>query len=77
MKLNLRLLNEARQARIPLVLSICLGLFGGILSILQAREISQVINRVFLEGNNLESVSILLLSLLLIILVSGRLFMGW
>ncbi len=69
MKFNLRLLKEANRAQIPLLLSVCFGLIGGILSILQARELSKVINQVFLEGNKLESVSILLIAVLLIIIL--------
>jgi ATP-binding cassette subfamily C protein CydCD len=69
MKLNFRLIKEARHAQITLILSICLGLFGGILSVFQAREISRVISRIFLEGNTLETVSSLLFVLLVIIIL--------
>jgi ATP-binding cassette subfamily C protein CydCD len=76
MKLNLRLLKEARHAQIVLLLSICLGLIGGILSVFQAREISKVISRVFLEGKTLESVSILLLAILIIVVLRAAFVWG-
>jgi ATP-binding cassette subfamily C protein CydCD len=69
MKLILRLLKEARHARFALILSICLGLLGGILGVLMAREISKVISRVFLEGKTLEAVSSILFATLVIIIM--------
>jgi ATP-binding cassette subfamily C protein CydCD len=69
MNLNFRLLKEARHTQVALILSICLGLIGGILSVFQAREISRVINRVFLEGKTLGTVSNLLITLLVIIII--------
>lgn len=68
MKLNFRLLKDARHAKNALIISICLGLIGGILAVFQAREISKVINRVFLEGKTLETVSSVLIALLVIII---------
>jgi ATP-binding cassette subfamily C protein CydD len=76
MKLNLRLLKETRLAQITLALSICLGLVGGILSILQARKVSQVISGVFLEGKTLESVSTLLFTVLLIVVLRAAFTWG-
>jgi ATP-binding cassette subfamily C protein CydCD len=69
MKLNLRLFKETRHAQIAVALSICLGLIGGILGVFQAREISKVISRVFLEGSTLESVSILIYAILIIVVL--------
>lgn len=69
MNINHRLLDEARHARKVLILSIILGLIGGILSVLQARQISRVISQVFLEGKTLESVAVLLLIILVIIVL--------
>jgi ATP-binding cassette subfamily C protein CydCD len=73
MKLNLRLLKEARYAQIVLILSTCFGLIGGILSIFQARELSKVISQVFLEGKTLETVSELLIAILVIIFLRASL----
>ena len=69
MKLNPRLLKEAWQARIPVIFSICLGVIGGILGVFQARQISKVINAVFLVGNPLDAVSITILFILIIIIL--------
>jgi len=69
MKLNPRLFKEARHAQIAIVLSICLGLIGGLLGVFQAREISKVISRVFLGGKTLESVSILIFAILIIVVL--------
>ena len=77
MKLNLRLLKEARPAQKLLLLSICFGLTGGILGILQARQLSLVISQVFLDGNKLTSVvSLILAILVLIILRAGFLWVS-
>ncbi len=69
MNINRRLIDEARHARIGIILSIILGLIGGILSVFQAREISRVINQVFLGGETLGSVTIILLTILMIIVL--------
>jgi ABC-type transport system involved in cytochrome bd biosynthesis fused ATPase/permease subunit len=69
MKLNTRLLKEARHTQTTLLLSICLGSIGGVLSVFQAYEMSKVINQVFLEGKTLESVSILLFTILMIVML--------
>ncbi len=77
MKLNLRLLKEARHAQKLLILSICLGLTGGILGILQARQLSLVISQVFLAGYKLTSVIALLMVILAIIFLrAGFLWVG-
>jgi glycogen/starch/alpha-glucan phosphorylase-like protein len=49
MKLDLRLLREAKISTVLIVLSICLGLAGGVVGIFQARQISTLINQVFLD----------------------------
>jgi ATP-binding cassette subfamily C protein CydCD len=69
MKLNPRLLRESRQSRTIFILSISLSLIGGILGILQAREISSLISQVFLQGKDLEAVSRLLLFIFIIIVL--------
>jgi ATP-binding cassette subfamily C protein CydCD len=76
MNLNLRLLKEARHAQITLLLSICLGLIAGLFSIFLARELSKVINQVFLEGKILETVSSLLIALLVIVLLRAGFVWG-
>src|SRR5512135_2667202 len=75
MKLDFRLLKEARLTQKLIVLSICLGLVGGILGILQARQVSHVINQVFLEHATLETITNLLLFILIIIVL--RAVLAW
>ena len=69
MKLNLRLIKEARHAKIAVAISICLGLIGGVLSVFQAHKVSNIISRVFLGGSTLESVSLLIYAILIIFLL--------
>jgi ATP-binding cassette subfamily C protein CydCD len=69
MKLNPRLLQEARLYPIILTFSICLGLAGGIMGILQARQVTTVISQVFLAHKTLPAVANLLLAILAIILM--------
>ena len=69
MKINTRLLQESRRVQSTLILSICLGLGGGIFGILQARQVSQVISQVFLEHQDLGKVFPLLLAALVFILL--------
>jgi ATP-binding cassette, subfamily C, bacterial CydCD len=61
--LNRRLLQRASTARAALLLTIGLGFAGGVLIALQARLLSQVVSRVFLDGDGLEQVLQLLLIL--------------
>jgi len=75
MKLNPRLIKEARQSRKIFILSISLGLMAGILSIFQARGISKLIDQAFLHGKDLEAVSRILITLLIIMLLRAGL--GW
>src|SRR4030065_2084755 len=69
MKLHPRLLREARQSHLTLLLSIALGLTGGILGIFQARGPSRLVSQPFLQGKSLEAVSRLLIAILIIILL--------
>ncbi|HWQ83663.1 MAG TPA: ABC transporter transmembrane domain-containing protein, partial [Anaerolineales bacterium] len=75
MNLNKRLLSLARQSRIFLGLTIVFGFSAGLLAVLQARGVSQVVNQVFLEGRNLTQVDTWLRWLLVIIL--GRAGLAW
>jgi ATP-binding cassette subfamily C protein CydD len=56
MKLDRRLLRQARGARVDLWLTIGLGLLAGVALVGQARVLSQVVNRVFLRGAALADV---------------------
>ena len=69
MNINPRLLNEAKHARIIILFSIILSWIGGLLSVFQAREISKVINQVFLDSKTLESVIAILLTILIILVL--------
>jgi ATP-binding cassette, subfamily C, bacterial CydCD len=69
MKLNPRLLKEARQSQIVFILSICFGLIAGILSIFQAHGISRLISQVFLQSKNLGEVYGILITVFVIILL--------
>jgi len=69
MKLPPRLLKEARQFQSAFLLAIFFGLLVGILSIFQAREISKLVNLVFLQAESLPEVSGLILAVLAIILM--------
>lgn len=51
-----RLLREAGAVRFFLALSVGMGLGTGLLAILQASYLARVVNRVFLEGQNLSGV---------------------
>lgn len=61
---NRRLFQYAATARVALLLTVGLGFAGGVLIALQARLVSQVVSRVFLDGDGLEQVLQLLLILL-------------
>lgn len=54
---NPRLLKLAQKSRPWLILTIGLGFFSGILSIVQARYISRLVNQVFLDGAGVGDVS--------------------
>jgi ATP-binding cassette subfamily C protein CydD len=69
MKLDQRLLRQARAARIDLALTIGLGLLAGVLLVGQARYLSRIISQVFLAGESLGTVGSLLVALLILALV--------
>ncbi len=50
---NSRLLKLARKSRPWLILTISLGFFSGLLTIFQARSVSQIVSRVFLDSDGL------------------------
>ena len=77
MKVDKRLLRQARASRIDLALTVGLGLLAGIAIVGQARLLSLVVSQVFLAGGTLEEVrpqlaGFLVLSLVLAALVWGR-----
>jgi ATP-binding cassette subfamily C protein CydCD len=72
---NPRLLKLAGNSRPWLILTIGLGFFSGILSISQARFISQLVSQVFLEGAGLRDVSGFLFWILLAF--STRALLAW
>lgn len=76
MKLERRLVNLAQSARLTLAASILFGFAAGILIVLQARQMSWVISRVFLSGQDLEGVRSGILGLLGVILVRGLMVWG-
>ena len=53
---NSRLLNLARKSRPWLILTISLGFFSGLLTIFQARSVSQIVSRVFLDSQGLTDI---------------------
>ena len=53
---NSRLINLARKSLPWLILTISLGFFSGLLTIIQARSVSQIISRVFLDSQGLTNV---------------------
>ena len=70
-----RLLRQAQPAQLDLILTVVLGLLGGIVLVGQAYFLSQVINRVFLEQNTLDDVQSLLL--ILFVLSLARAAFTW
>ena len=56
MKLDDRLLRQARLVRVALLLAILLGLLAGVVTVGQARFLSRVVSLVFLEHNTLHQV---------------------
>lgn len=75
--LDKRLFGETGPVRVFLALSVGLGLGSGLLAVLQAGCLARVVNRVFLDGNNLEDVRALLGVLLgLIIFRAGLAWAG-
>lgn len=76
MLLDKRLLQETNKIHNFLALNVGLGLATGILTVLQASFLAQIINNVFIEKQGLAQVRVLLLFLLLIILFRFTLSLG-
>jgi ATP-binding cassette, subfamily C, bacterial CydD len=70
MNLDRRLVRIARVAGLAMILTVLAGFFAGILTVLQARQVSRVIAQVFLEGQSLSDVMPMLWVLLAA--VAGR-----
>jgi ATP-binding cassette subfamily C protein CydCD len=75
MHLSRRLLAFTRDCRLPLAFTILAGLLAGWLTIWQARSLSLVINRVYLDHGDLGSVSAWMA--LLLILIGLRALLAW
>ncbi len=71
-----RLLDEARQARLGLVLTVGLGALAGLLTVLQALALSRTVGQVFLQSRTLGQVRPWLVGLLLIALARAALIWG-
>ena len=69
MNLDKRLLHLVKDSRLFLVLTIGLGLLAGVFTVVQAGLLSQVIGKVFLEGETLAEVTGLLEFLLIAITI--------
>mgnify|MGYP000903228028 FL=1 len=69
MKFDWRLLQHIRAGILPFALTVLFGIAGGVLVLLQARNLSRVVARVFLEGQGLQQVTPLLAALLGIVLL--------
>jgi ATP-binding cassette subfamily C protein CydCD len=76
MNLDSRLLRRVRDSRLALILTIALGIGAGVLTVLQAGFLSQVISRVFIDGDSLDQVTRALLILLGIIILRSGLVWG-
>lgn len=66
MNLDPRLLREARAVRHSLTLTVMLGWGAGFMVVLQARTLSRVVSRVFLEGLALDGAALALAALVLV-----------
>jgi ATP-binding cassette subfamily C protein CydD len=75
-KLERRLFYEAQAARPALLLTVGLGLAGGVVIVAQARLLSHVVGQVFLGGVTLDAVVSLLLGLLALSLLRAGLAWG-
>ena len=71
-----RLLNLARDSRLALAVTILTGFLAGLLTIGQASALSQVIERVFLHGQTLPDVAVLLKLILIIVFLRAVLAWG-
>jgi len=72
-KLDDRLLRQARLVRVALLLAVLLGLLAGVVTVGQARFLSRVVSLVFLEHNALDQVLPLLAVLLALALARAGL----
>ncbi|NOT03355.1 MAG: thiol reductant ABC exporter subunit CydD [Anaerolineales bacterium] len=70
-----RLLQLTRDTRSALTLTILSGFLAGLLTIWQAWLLSSSINNVFLEGQTLAQVTVLLR--LILVAIGGRAFLSW
>jgi thiol reductant ABC exporter CydD subunit len=69
MRLDSRLLHETRSSRPALILTLSLGLAGGLFTVLQARGLSKAIDAIFLKRATLADIYPLLGFLLVVILL--------
>lgn len=74
MNLDRRLLQQARRAAAALGMTVFAGLAVGVLAVLQARQLSRILARVFLDGHGLAQVQPLLSGLLVILLLRAAAF---
>jgi ATP-binding cassette subfamily C protein CydCD len=70
-----RLLELTRDSRLALTATILTGFLAGLLTIGQASALSQVVNRVFLGGQSLPDVAVLLQIILIVVLL--RAILAW
>ena len=77
MNLDRRLLHQARRGQLALLLTILFGFAAGVVTVLQARLLSQVVNEVFLFGYGFDAVSSTVFVLAGVILLrAGFVFSG-
>ena len=76
MKPDKRLLRQVGSARLPLALTVGLGLVGGVAIVGQARILSRLVNQVFLDGHTLNQVRTWLLAFVILSLARAGLAWG-
>jgi ATP-binding cassette subfamily C protein CydD len=76
LKLDRRLIHQARAVRLALAATVALGLLGGITIAGQAWLLSRAVSQVFIEGDTLRQVAPFLLALLVLSLVRAGLAWG-
>ncbi len=76
MKFDKRLLRQIRGVRTYLVVTVGLSVVIGVLIVVQAHYLSSIIHGVFLAGQTLDQIKMLLLSLLVVIMVRAALVWG-
>ena len=72
---NFQLLKLVQKSRPWLILTISLGFFSGLLTIFQARYVSQIVSRVFLDSQDLSDMMELLQ--LTLVLFTLRAILAW